>query len=210
MNTKIVWTECLVERLGKQTDVSISREYGIPNTWVWAERTRRGIPAYKPQKNTAASPISLPTPASQKKWTESDVALLGKITDREVALKTGRTREAVATYRREHGILGVDHMGKPRQTKPVIGILEAVKAPADANRWIPLSQYALKCLRDIGPGTSLWAVIRGHNTPVPCAHFSQPFPPQDIFVLASGSVVLEEEVMYIAPLTVPKMPVSCL
>lgn len=87
----------LIAQLGKKSDPQLAADFGLKPSVVASARIHRGIPAFN----------------LQQKWTDEHVALLGTMTDREVATRTGRGKAAVTFARQSRGIAGCDHLGNP-------------------------------------------------------------------------------------------------
>lgn len=88
---KIEWTPELVAKLGTITDAKLAKQLGVKPGTVTYKRLALGIESVRPQR-------------ARREWTTADIALLGKMSDQDVANMTGRSRAAVYTARRERGI----------------------------------------------------------------------------------------------------------
>jgi hypothetical protein len=90
----IEWTPEKVALLGTQTDAEVAQLLGIHASSVCYARHVRGIPAFR---QYLGSPRSFP-------WTAEDLAMLGKLSDHEVAKTLGLSPSTVARKRRILGI----------------------------------------------------------------------------------------------------------
>lgn len=92
----IRWTPEMIERLGTASDREVAEELRIPRGCVRLKRTVLGIPPF------------FPTPAHVRpltaKWTPKNLALLGKVTDKELARRMKVSYTTVNVKRRQLGI----------------------------------------------------------------------------------------------------------
>jgi hypothetical protein len=93
--TRLEWTPELIAKIGTMSDAKLARELGIKPGTVTHRRRLLGIEPFRRQR-------------AARKWSSADIALLGKMSDREVAEITGRSIAAVYTARRERGIAGAE------------------------------------------------------------------------------------------------------
>lgn len=90
----------LEERLGKAPDGVIATELGIARKTVVAYRKRKGIPPYRTPSAHPPAPARMPRPSRLDAFR----ALVGQVSDREVAERAGVTPENVRMYRLRRGI----------------------------------------------------------------------------------------------------------
>lgn len=88
---KIVWTDKMLDLLGNYSDRNVAEMLGIGHRSVFYRRHLTGIEAYG----------AVPGRPDSHQWTSSEIAMLGKIPDREVSRLTGLSATAAATKRRK-------------------------------------------------------------------------------------------------------------
>lgn len=91
----IEWTPEMIAQLGTAGDREVAQALGISQTCVRRKRARLGIRPFH---------ILPRGPSRRFPWTAEDLALLGKLTDKEVAVRLGVTVTTVARRRQELGI----------------------------------------------------------------------------------------------------------
>lgn len=91
----IEWTDDMIALLGADSDAAVARALGISRGSVAGKRGRLGIPPFNP------------APHDQHRgfpWQPEDLALLGKVSDGELARTLGLARTSVTNKRQKLGI----------------------------------------------------------------------------------------------------------
>jgi len=101
------WVESVAHQLGVIIDADIAAAVGVLPEAVANARRKRGIPPARQYKgeNFSSSP---PRSRQRKPWAPEEISLLGKISDAEVARRTGRTKSGVTMERHNRRITGID------------------------------------------------------------------------------------------------------
>lgn len=86
------WFEGNLDKLGTQSDSQIAKQLGVGLHAVQKVRKAHGILAH----------------TKRHPWRPEEIALLGKLSDAEVARRTGRTKSGVAVERTNRRIRGID------------------------------------------------------------------------------------------------------
>ncbi len=92
----IRWTPEMIERLGTASDREVAEELRIPRSCVRRKRTLLGIPPFFPTQAHVRPRTA--------KWTRKNLALLGKVTDKELARRMKVSYTTVNGKRRQLGI----------------------------------------------------------------------------------------------------------
>jgi hypothetical protein len=103
------WAAKEIALLGTQTDVSLTKRLGISLSVVRRKRMDLGIPIYSP--NQSARPWK-----RRDSWSAPELAMLGTMTDCDVAKKLGLNTTTVFLKRSELGIPRKDR-SKPKRKK---------------------------------------------------------------------------------------------
>ena len=88
------WSDDMIALLGTDSDRAIGERLGLPSSTVARKRWVLGIPSYYPSRSAARG----------FRWQARHLALLGTMTDREVARRIGISKTTVAEKRSQRGI----------------------------------------------------------------------------------------------------------
>lgn len=95
------WTEESLALLGTMTDYDVAQTLGVTQGVVFNQRAIRGIPPFRPVGRHKAGRKSYP-------WTPEELALLGTMSDQDVANKLDISYGTVQRKRKELGIPAMD------------------------------------------------------------------------------------------------------
>jgi hypothetical protein len=90
----IEWSDDMIALLGTDSDRAIGETLGLPLSAVWRKRRALDIPSYYPSRSAPRG----------FRWQARHLALLGTMTDREVARRIGVSTTTVANKRSQLGI----------------------------------------------------------------------------------------------------------
>jgi hypothetical protein len=91
----------MIDLLGKVKDREICQRFSVSATSVFRLRVKYGIQSFRGNsKHTVDAGVKL----LHKPWTPEDIALLGQVTDAELARKMGIAVDCVSSKRRDLGI----------------------------------------------------------------------------------------------------------
>jgi len=90
----IEWTPKMIRRLGTASDTIVAKKLGIHSSSVRYKRQLLGIPPFHPKRRHAGT----------HEWTPQKLALLGTMSDAEVAEELGIHKATVSTKRKQLGI----------------------------------------------------------------------------------------------------------
>lgn len=98
------WTTSEIALLGKMTDVALAHKIGRRNMCVTAKRRLLGIPSLIQRGPRRSNEGKVYLRKALDAWSDEETALLGKLTDREVATQLGISQAAARLKRITLGI----------------------------------------------------------------------------------------------------------
>jgi hypothetical protein len=117
----IEWTEDMLALLGTDSDAAVARELGVHKESVGYKRHQLGIPAFHPPRHDNCRKFS---------WQPEDLALLGKVSDGELARTLGLATASVNRKRQQLGI--PPFQPAPRPIEWTSGMIERLGRASDA------------------------------------------------------------------------------
>lgn len=91
----VLWKDEHVALMGTMTDTALAEIVGCSQRCVSDERNRRGIPPFASKVGGART---------QREWSEDELALLGTMSDAQVAARVGYSASAARHERKRRGI----------------------------------------------------------------------------------------------------------